>query len=288
MPPPPHYTQTIRRTSTNQMQCGITLTPTLSSQVPPTSTVDTEWLTAALRASGALSPSGAVRAARMEPLKVKVDWAGVTGADEDGKVENGGGMSGAGVLRVAGLQYDGQGGSAPLPATMVHKWSAAGDSQNKAMGEMYPRSPTIPARKNPARSRFGLTGSGLSGVSVEDLRAGLDGPLPNPKRWAGRVAERAKSIKPGGFGRWSEQSMRVEARFYQDVGPAMEAAGVRVPACYHVGLDGPAQPTPEFLYVLGASSLCLSVFLSFCSSLSFALSLSCSFSLSRAPQMAPN
>jgi hypothetical protein len=38
--------------------------------------------------------------------------------------------------------------------------------------------------------------------------------------------------------------------FYSEFAPELAKAGVRVPRCFHVGLDGPSQPTPDFLYVL--------------------------------------
>ena len=60
------------------------------SSVPASSAVDADWLTAALRASGALPPEAVVREAAVVPVKVKVDWAGA-GTDDYGQVENGGG-----------------------------------------------------------------------------------------------------------------------------------------------------------------------------------------------------
>jgi hypothetical protein len=139
------------------------------SSVPASSEVDAAWLTAALRASGELSPGAVVREAAVVPVKVKVDWAGAS-TDDDGQVENGGGMSGAGLVRVASIVYGGgdESALAALPATMIHKWSAVGDRQN--------------------------------GMEWTGMAVGIDWPLPNPRKWLEGVAMRRTSVKPGGWG----------------------------------------------------------------------------------------
>jgi hypothetical protein len=194
------------------------------SRVPASSEVDAAWLTAALRASGELPPEARVRGAAVVPVKVKVDWAGAS-TDDDGQADNGGGMSGAGLVRVAGIVYEPHGGGgesalAALPSTMIHKWSAVGQSQNN--------------------------------MEWTGMAVGIDWPLPNPKKWLEGVVSRYESLKPGagGMGRWQENSIKLEAMFYSEFASELAAAGVRVPRCFHIGLDGPSQPTPDFLYIL--------------------------------------
>eukprot|EP01052_Picozoa_sp_SAG31_P018591 SAG31_NODE_1321_length_8801_cov_7.086532_10_plen_466_part_00 len=184
--------------------------------VPKSSTVDPQWITAALHASGTLPPEAEVHEAQVVPVKVKITGWESMSTEDDGSMVNGGGMSGAGLVRVADIVYSGNMAHG-APSTMVHKWSAVGDSQNRSW---------------PA------------------LDSGLDWPLPNPKKWLSNVMKRREAMKPGGFGRWHEHSIRREALFYSQVAPEMHSCGVRVPACFHVGLDGPQKPTPDYLYLL--------------------------------------
>lgn len=83
-------------------------------EVPASPRVDTAWINDALRRGGCLQDGATVTASSCDDIKLEV---------EDGEdVENGGGIAGAKILRIQGLEYSGGSLDTVLPLGLIHKW----------------------------------------------------------------------------------------------------------------------------------------------------------------------